>query len=65
MPNKTLYLRPEDVTLWDAANEHAMLSNTTISRMILAALQEYMQRHETTMVFRKKTRRRNEQSDSD
>jgi hypothetical protein len=42
MPNKTIYIRNDDVSTWDDANVFADLHHQSLSQLIMQALRDYM-----------------------
>lgn len=42
MPHKTLYIRPKDQTLWDAAQRVADLTDLSVSRIVGEALKLHL-----------------------
>ena len=45
MPPKTIYVREDDVSLWERAVAFARARRMTVSALIMTALEEYLERH--------------------
>jgi predicted transcriptional regulator len=42
MPNKTIYIRPDDESLWERAEQYAERNRLSLSWLIARALDEYL-----------------------
>jgi hypothetical protein len=45
VPNRTIYVRPADEALFEAAERYAERNRLSLSALIAAALEEYLGRH--------------------
>lgn len=43
----SVYVRAEDRPLWERAEEHARKRRLSMSALVMTALEEYLERHET------------------
>ena len=44
MPNKTLYIRPHDQRIWDAAAQAAQASRMSLSTLVVTALEQHLKK---------------------